>query len=97
MPRLRLRLSFTEISPVLASVTAARPELQPGAARRAFNFGRAAQNLLDAGQHPIGFGERRACRHDVVEDEPALVHLRQQIGAEQPIAAVGRDDDAGRW
>ena len=31
--------------------------------------------------------------HDVVEDEAALVHLRQQIGAEAFVGEVGADDE----
>ena len=37
-------------------------------------------------------GERRSRRHDVVEDEAAFVHLRQQIGSEEPVAAVRAGD-----
>ena len=39
-------------------------------------------------EHAVGLGERTARGHDVVEDEPAFVHLRQQIGAEIPVAEV---------
>src|SRR6185437_12596404 len=56
--------------------------------RGALDFGHGAQDALDAFEHGIGFGERAAGRHDVVEDEAALVHFRQQVGAEGLVAEV---------
>ncbi len=35
-------------------------------------------------EHAIGLSQRAAGGHDVVENEAAFVHLRQQVGAEQP-------------
>ena len=83
MPRSRSRFSFTEKSPRLASVTAASPSCKPGAPRRAFHFRRRLQNLLDAQQHVVGIGQRRSRGHQVIENESAFVHRRQQIAAER--------------
>src|SRR6185312_3131797 len=44
-------------------------QLHAGAARGALHFRDATQDALDALQHAVGFGERAAGRHDVVEDE----------------------------
>ena len=91
MPRLRLAFSFTVKSPVLASVHGGQAHLQAGAARGAFHFGRGAQNALDVLQNAIGLAERTAGGHDVVEDEAALVHLRQQVGAKRLVAGPGAE------
>ena len=68
------------------------PELQAGAAGRAFHFRRLGENLLHAQQHLVGVGERRSGGHQVIENEAALVHRRQQIAAERVVAEVRRHD-----
>ena len=81
MSRSRLGLRRTLKSPELASVTAASPSLQPGAAAGDLDLGGAAQDLLDVLEDAVGLGQRGARWGEVVEDERALVHLGQQIGA----------------
>ena len=66
--------------------------LQAGAARGAFDFRHRVQDALDVLQHAVGLGQRAAGGHDVVEDEAAFVHLRQQVGAERLVADPGADD-----
>ena len=39
--------------------------------------------------NPVGLAERTARGHDVVENEAALIHLRQQVRAEQLVASPG--------
>ncbi len=82
MARSRLDLRRTVKSPQLASVTAARPSLQAGAAGGGLDLGECVEDLLDVGEDAVGLGERGAGGHDVVEDEGAFVHLGQQVGAE---------------
>ena len=68
-------------------------QLQAGAARGAFHFRRRAQDLLHVGDHAVGFFERGAGRHDVVEDEAAFVHGGQQVASRVlRIAEVGAAD-----
>ena len=93
MARLRLALSLTVKSPVLASVTAARPICRPVRREVLSTSGCVAEDALDMLENAVGLGERTAGGHDVVEDESALVHLRQQIGAERPVAEVGADHE----
>ena len=90
MPRSRSRFSFTEKSPVLASVTAARPSCSPVRRDVLSTSGVAVQNLLDAQQHLVGVGERRSGGHQVIENESAFVHRRKQIAAERAVAEVRR-------
>ncbi len=59
-----------------------KAQLQAGAAACAFDFGCRVQNLLDMIENLAGGLERAAGWHHVVEDEAALVHLRQKIGAQ---------------
>ena len=86
MPRLRLAFSFTVKSPVLASVTAARPICRPVRREVISTSGVARRMRSTCCEHAIGLGQRTARRHDVVENEAALIHLRQQIGAKRLIA-----------
>src|ERR1039457_6726940 len=59
-----------------------KAHLQAGAARGALHFRSCVKDALYMLKDAIGFGERTACGHDVVEDETALVHLRKQVRAE---------------
>ena len=86
MPRSRSRFSLTEKSPLLASVTAARPSWRPVRREVLSTSGVALQNLLDAQQHVVGIVQGRSRGHQVIEDESAFVHFRQQIAAERLIA-----------
>ena len=61
MPRLRCCLSLTVKSPVLASVTAARPICRPVRRAGAFDFGRVVEDLFDVVEDAVGLGER-SCR-----------------------------------
>ena len=54
MPRLRLSFSFTEISPVLGSVTAASPSCKPVRREVLSTSGTGAHDALDVGDHAIG-------------------------------------------
>ncbi len=71
---------------MLASVTAARPSCRPVRREVLSTSGVACQNLLDAQQHVVGVGQRRARGHQVIENESAFVHLRQQVAAERAVA-----------
>ena len=42
--------------------------------------------------HAIRFRQRTACWHEVVENEPAFVHLGQKIGTRKVVAKIGNDD-----
>ena len=79
MPRLRLAFSFTRMSPRIGFGDGGQTQLQAGAPRCALHFRNFAQHLLHVADHAIGFCQRTASRHDVVDDESALVHLRQQV------------------
>ena len=96
MPRLRLAFSFTVKSPVLASVTAARPICRPVRREVLSTSGVLRRMRSTCCEHAVGLGQRAARRHDVVEDEAAFVHLRQQVGAERLVAEVGADDQQQR-
>ena len=61
-------------TPNLYELTA---HLKTGAARCALHLRLLAQDTFDVLEHAVCFSEGAACRHDVVEDEPALVHLWQ--------------------
>ncbi len=91
MARLRLAFSFTVKSPVLASVTAARPICRPVRREVLSTSGVVVQDALNVLENAVGLGERTARGHDVVEDEAAFVHLRQQIGAERLVPEPGGD------
>ena len=69
-----------------------KAHLQAGAARGAFDFGLIAKDALDMVENAVGLSERTAGGHDVVEDESAFVHLRQQIGAQRLVANVRGDN-----
>ena len=51
------------------------------------------QNALDMFEDAVGLVERTAGGHDVVENESAFIHLRQQVGAEGLIAGPCADDE----
>ena len=70
-------------------------ELQTGAPRRALHFRNFAKHLFDVADHAVGFCQRAARGHDVVEDESALVHLGQQVGTGKAVAKIGSDDQPG--
>jgi hypothetical protein len=53
-------------------------QLQAGAARVRLHIRRGADDLFDLAQHAVRFGQRGPRRHPVVQDEPALVHLRHE-------------------
>ena len=61
-----------------------QPQLQAGAARVAFHFGKLAHHLLDVADHTVGLLQRGAGRHDVVDHEAAFIHVGQQVGAQAP-------------
>ena len=67
-------------------------ELQAGAPRSALHLGDGAQDLLHVGDHAVGLFERRAGRHDVVDDEAAFVHGGQQVGPAIAVTDVGAAD-----
>src|ERR1019366_4246029 len=68
-----------------------KAHLQAGTPRCALHFRHLVQDAFNVIEYTIGLGERTTRRHDVVENESAFVHLREQVRAERPIAEVGRD------
>ena len=96
MSRSRLAFSLTRMSPVVGFGYGRQTELQAGAARSAFHFGNLAQHLLDVADHAVGFRQRTARGHEVVEDESAFVHFRQQVGTGKVVANIGNDDQCQR-
>jgi len=66
-----------------------QPHLQAGAARGAFDLRNGVEDPVHVLHDAVGLRERAACRHDVVEHEAALIHLRQQVRAQCPVASVG--------
>ena len=80
-------------SPVFASVTAARPICRPVRREVIGHFGDAVQNLIHVVENTVGFGQRCSRRGEVIQYKCALIHLRQQVGAEAAITEVARDDE----
>ena len=80
-------------SPVLASVTAARPICRPVRREVLSTSGVSRRICSTCCEDAVGLGERAAGGHDVVEDEAAFVHLGQQVGAERVVAEVCADDE----
>ena len=52
------------------------PELQTSAPRSALYFRHFAQHLFNVGDDPVGFRQRAAGGHDVVDSESTFIHLR---------------------
>src|SRR6266481_20570 len=67
--------------------------LEAGTAGDDFDIGVIAENCFDVLEDSVCLGKRAAGGHDVVEDEAALVHLREQIGAEGSIGNNGAYDE----
>ena len=63
-----------------------QPHLQSGSARRALHFRRGVENTIHMLQNAVCLIERTARGHDVVKDEAAFVHLRQQVGAKRLVS-----------
>ena len=70
-------------SPRLGEV-AAKPSSLPVRRVNAWTAGSAEQDALEHAHLAVGLRERRAGRRPVVEDESALVHLREEAGADHP-------------
>ena len=60
-------------------------ELRAGAARVGADVGDRHEDLLEAVEHGVRVGQRRARGRPVVEDDRALVHRREKVGAEAPV------------
>ena len=60
--------------------------LQAGAAGGGGDFGELVEDAVDVEEDAVGFLQRGAGGHDVVEDEGAFVHLGEQVGAEGSIS-----------
>jgi hypothetical protein len=86
------RFSLTEISPVLASVTAARPSCRPVRREVPSTSGTWRRICFHVGNHAVGLFERRAGGHDVVDDETAFVHGGQQVGPAIAVTEIGAAD-----
>src|ERR1051326_9332070 len=56
------------------------------AARGAFDFRRLLQHFLQMRDDPVCFLQRASRRREIVQDEAAFVHLRQQIRTEKLVA-----------
>ena len=56
-----------------------QPKLQSRSPRSAFHLRNLAQHRFDVTDDAIGLCQGTAGRHDVVEDESAFVHFRQQV------------------
>ena len=80
--RSRSVFRWTVKSPVFASVTAARPICRPVRREVISTSGVLLQNLFHVLEHAVGFGQRTARGHDVIQDKAAFIHLRQQVGAQ---------------
>ncbi len=61
------------------SVTAASPNCMPVRREVLSTSGVGIENLFDAQQHLVGVVKRGSGRHDVVENESALIHFWQQV------------------
>ena len=72
-----------------------KSQLQARAPRCAFHFRSFAQHLFQMTDDAVGFRERTACGHEVVEDESPFVHLRQKIRI-RIVEANERNCDQGR-
>ena len=92
MPRLRFAFNFTRMSPVLASVTAASPSCRPVRRDVLSTSGTSRSICFHMTDHAIGFCQRTARRHDVVEDKSAFVHLGQQVGPENVVTQIRSND-----
>lgn len=46
------------------------------------------ENAVDVEQDAVGLLQGAAGRHDVIEDEGAFVHFRQEVGAESLVGEV---------
>ncbi len=60
--------------------------LQASTSRCAFDFRHVVKDAVYMLEYAVRLGERATSGHDVVEDEAAFVHLRQQVGTERLIA-----------
>ena len=63
-------------------------ELQSGAPRGAFDLGHGVNELLDVVENMIGFLQRAAGRHHIVENESTFVERRKQAAAELSVAQI---------
>ena len=68
-------------------------ELGAGAPRRPGDLRRRRENLLDDVHLPVGLGQRRAARAEVVEDERAFVDLRQEARRRDALGENAGDDE----
>ena len=66
--------------------------LQAGAARGGGDLRKLVEDAVDVEEDAVGLLQRRACGHDVVEDEGALVHFGEQVGAESSISNEHSDN-----
>ena len=82
--------SRTTMSPVFCG-RREHAQLRAGPAGEARDLGRVRQHVLDALQHAVGLGQRRALGRPVVDDVPALVHLGQEARLE-PREEQGAED-----
>ena len=62
--------------------------LQAGAAAGVIDLRGLHEDLVNAREHLVGGGDGASGGHDVVEDEAAFVHLREQVGTERVVAEV---------
>ena len=60
-----------------------QPQLGAGAPRRALDLGGPGQHVLGDADLAVRLDERGAPRREVIEDERALVHLRQKAGPQE--------------
>ncbi len=63
-----------------------QPKLQTCAARCTFHFRDRVKDVFDRNQYAIRVCERRARRHQVIEDETTFIHGGKQVAAERAIA-----------
>ena len=64
----------------LVGLGEAAAELQAGAARVTGDFRHCADNVFHLQHQPVGFAQGQTRRGDVVEHEPALIHLGHEAG-----------------
>ena len=70
-----------------------KTELHTGAARSVLDFGCGLKNLFNVQENAVGLSERAAGRCEVVENESAFVHGREEVRAEKIVAQEGKSDD----
>ena len=70
-----------------------KAQLHTGAAGSVLDFRRGLKNFLNVQEDAVGFSERTAGRREVIENESAFVHGREEVRAEKVVTQEGKSDD----